>query len=157
MGGTLVLRMALDGVPFRGVVPINHALWFGNPLVPFARWLHPLVPSTPAIASDIADPTQRERAYDRTPTAGVAQLHRLAQGVRQDLPTLRTPLLLFRSRQDHVLPLRNATRTLSRAGSPDKELVWLERSFHVATQDFDRDIIANRSLAFFQRLSGASA
>ncbi len=152
MGGALVLRLAQTDPDLRGVAVINHALYFGNPLVPFAGLLKRILPSTPAIASDIMDPGVREPSCDRTPTAGVAQVYRLARMVRRDLPSLRQPLLILKSRQDHVLPLRNATRTLALAGSARKELVWLERSYHVATLDYDRDLIADTCLAFFQRV-----
>jgi len=33
------------------------------------------------------------------------------------------------------------------------EHVWLERSFHVATQDYDRDLICERTLAFLATVS----
>lgn len=157
MGGTLALRLAQLQPSIRGVVVINHALVFGNPLVPFASLLKHLVPSTPAIASDIKDPAETEPAYDRTPTAGVAELYRLAGTVRKGLPGLLQPLLIFKSREDHVLPVRNATMTLREAGSPDKELVWLEDSYHVATMDFDKDLIVDRCLAFLRRLSNEPA
>lgn len=154
MGGTLALRLAQLNPSIQGVVVINHALWFGHPLVPFAPLLKHLIPSTPAIASDIKDPTVREPAYDRTPTAGVAELYRLARTVRRELPGLKQPLLIFKSREDHVLLPRNATRTLERAGSQDKALVWLENSYHVATLDFDQDLIASGVLAFIHRVAG---
>lgn len=154
MGGTLALRLAQTTPTIKGVVVINHALFFNNPLAPFASFLKYLVPSIPAIASDIKDPAEKEPAYDRTPTAGGAELYRLAQTVRKDLPRLQQPLLIFKSREDHVLPVRNATVTLQEAGSSDKEVVWLDNSYHVATMDFDKEIIAERCLGFIQRLSG---
>ncbi len=153
MGGTLALRLAEEDPAVRGVAVINHALVFGNPLVPLAGLLRHLVRSTPGIASDLLDPGAREPAYDRTPTAGVAQLWRLARLTRRDLPQLRAPLLVFKSRQDHVLPVRNAELTLREAGSADKRLVWLDRSAHVATLDYDQDLIAEACLAFVRRLS----
>jgi len=153
MGGTLALRLAQLDPAIRGVALVNHALVFGNPLVPLAGLLKHLLPSTPAIASDILDPSVREPCCDRTPTAGVAQVHRLARLVRAGLPGLRQPLLVFKSRQDHVLPARNATLTCREAGSASTELIWLDRSYHVATMDFDKDLIAERTLAFFTRLA----
>lgn len=150
MGGTLALRLAQTDPEIRAVAVVNHALVFGNPLVPFARYLAWMLPSTPSIASDLMDTSVTEPCCARTPTAGVAQLHRLARSVRADLPRLRQPLLIFKSRQDHVLPLRNATLTFDRAGSAHKELVWLEHSYHVATMDFDQGLILERCLAFFQ-------
>ena len=152
-GGTLALRLAQTDPSIRGVAVINHALVFGNPLVPLAFLLKHLLPSTPAIASDIMEPGVKEPSCARTPTAGVAQLHRLARMVRRDLPALRQPLLILKSRQDHVLPARNATLTLKEAGSTRKELVWLEHSYHVATMDYDKDLIAQQCLAFFTRLA----
>ena len=38
-------------------------------------------------------------------------------------------------------------------GGDDVEFVTLERSFHVATQDYDRDLISERSLAFIVRVT----
>jgi carboxylesterase len=153
MGGTLALRLAEEDPSLRGVVAINHALVFRNPLVPVAGLLKGLIRSTPGIASDLMDPDETEPAYDRTPTAGVAQLWRLAKLARRDLPRLKAPLLVFKSRQDHVLPPRNAELTMAEAGSADKQLVWLDRSFHVATLDHDQEAIAEASLAFIRRLS----
>jgi esterase/lipase len=34
------------------------------------------------------------------------------------------------------------------------ELVWLERSYHVATLDCERDLIFDGSLAFVHRVTG---
>ena len=153
MGGTLALRLAQTDPSIRGVAVVNHALVFGNPLVPLAFLLKHLVPSTPAIASDILAPGVTEPSCDRTPTAGVAQLHRLARLVRSGLPAMRQPLLIFKSRQDHVLPLRNATLTHWEAGSADKEIIWLDHSFHVATMDHDKELIAETCRSFFTRLA----
>ncbi|GLH72842.1 esterase [Geothrix limicola] len=157
MGGALVLRLAEEDPSIRGVVVINHALVFGNPLVRVAWLLKGLLKSTPGIASDIMDPAMREPAYDRTPTAGVAQLWQLAKLVRRDLPRLQQPLLVMKSRQDHVLPLANAELTLREAGSEDKRLRWLDHSYHVATLDYDKELIAEACLAFVRRLTKEDA
>ncbi|HJW72072.1 MAG TPA: alpha/beta fold hydrolase [Geothrix sp.] len=157
MGGSLVLRLAEQDPAIRGVVVINHALVFGDPRVRFAGLLKSLLKSTLGIASDIKDPEAREPAYDRTPTAGVAQLWRLAKVVRTDLPRLRQPLLVFKSREDHVLPVANAELTMREAGSDDKRLIWLDNSYHVATLDYDKDLIAAECLAFVQRLTKEQA
>jgi len=153
MGGTLALRLAQTDPSIRGVAVINHALVFGNPLVPLAFLLKHLVPSTPGIASDIMAPGVTEPSCDRTPTAGVEQLYGLTRKVRKDLPRLTQPLLILKSREDHVLSARNATLTYREAGSTDKEIVWLDHSYHVATMDHDKDLIADTILAFFTRLA----
>jgi carboxylesterase len=153
MGGTLVLRLAQTEPGIRGVALVNHALVFGNPLVPFAFLLKHVVPSVPSIASDILDSGVSEPSCERTPTAGVAELHRLARQVRADLPRLAQPLLILKSREDHVLPLRNATITHREAGSARKEILWLEHSYHVATLDHDKDVIAGACIDFFNSIA----
>ncbi len=153
MGGTLVLRLAQRDPSIRGVVLINHALVFESRLVPLAGLLKHVVASVPSIASDIKDPDQKEIAYDRTPTAGVHQLYRLARMVRRDLPRTTQPLLIFKSREDHLVSIRNAEVTYREAGSSEKELVWLENSYHVATMDFDKDLIATRCVEFVKHLT----
>jgi carboxylesterase len=152
LGGTLALRLAQMDPGIRGVAVINHALFFRSRLVPFAKLLKGLIPSTRAIASDIRAPGVKEIAYGRTPTAGVAEVHRLAGWVLKDLAHLRTPLLIFKSRVDHVLPATNATHTYQEVASTDKELVWLDNSYHVATLDNDKDLIAAWCLKFMRRL-----
>ncbi len=153
MGGTLALRLAQTDREILGVMVINQALVFGHPLVRCAGLLKHLVRSVPAIASDIKDPAQIEPAYERTPLAGVAEVNRLARMVKGDFQRLEAPLLVFKSREDHVLPLRNATLLMERAASRDKELVMLEHSYHVATLDYDGDLINRRCVAFVRRIA----
>ena len=38
--------------------------------------------------------------------------------------------------------------------SDKAELLWLENSFHVATLDNDKDLIAERSVAFIRAIAG---
>ena len=61
------------------------------------------------------------------------------------------PLLLFTSRQDHVVDPADSEYLAAHYGGPVDHR-WLERSYHVATQDYDRDdIIAAASLAVRRR------
>jgi carboxylesterase len=53
-----------------------------------------------------------------------------------------------------VVPPGNTTFIAERAGSTDVEVVWLERSYHVATLDCERDRIFDGSLEFVRRVTG---
>jgi carboxylesterase len=154
MGGTLALRLAETDHDLLGVMVVNHALVFGNPLVGLAKYLKYVLRSVPAIASDIKDKTQKEPAYDRTPTSGVAEVNHLAKLVRGNFKRLEQPLLVFKSREDHVLPARNATLLMEEAASQDKQLVWLENSYHVATMDYDSELINQKCVEFVRRIAG---
>ena len=60
---------------------------------------------------------------------------------------LTMPLLLFTSRQDHVVEPSQSEYLAAHYGGPVDHR-WLERSYHVATQDFDRDVINVEAVAF---------
>ena len=65
-------------------------------------------------------------------------------GPGPDPPVYRGP------RRDHVLSPENGPHLLEKLGSEDKELVWLENSYHVATLDNDADLIAERTTRFIR-------
>jgi carboxylesterase len=65
---------------------------------------------------------------------------------------MHVPLLLMNSPQDHVVQPEQA-EYLAGAYGGSVERITLERSFHVATQDFDKDIIVEAALAFAERVT----
>ena len=60
------------------------------------------------------------------------------------------PLLLFTSRQDHVVEPRQSEH-LARTYGGSVDHRWLERSYHVATQDYDRHDIVAAAVDFAMR------
>jgi carboxylesterase len=54
-----------------------------------------------------------------------------------------------------VVPPGNSTFIAERVASADVEVVWLERSYHVATLDCERDRIFDGSLQFVRRVTGS--
>lgn len=151
MGGTLALHLAARHSEIRGIILVNHSLLVHNKFMYLAPLLKLFIPSVPPISSDIRDPLKKETAYDRTPVGGVHQLVRLLRSVKKELPLVKQPCLIFKSRQDHVLPAKNAHYTMKHIGSKRKELVWLENSYHVATMDYDKELIAKKSVEFIRK------
>jgi carboxylesterase len=109
----------------------------------------------PGIGSDIADPDVHESAYEGAPLPqllslvndGLAPLAGL-------LPAIGMPLLLINSLNDHVVDPAQAEFLAVTYGGP-VERVTLERSFHVATQDYEKDIVFERSVEFAHRVTQA--
>ena len=64
---------------------------------------------------------------------------------------LGVPLRLFTSRHDHVVEPVDSEHLAMSYGGP-VEHTWLERSFHVATRDFDRDLVVAETVAFVERV-----
>jgi carboxylesterase len=108
----------------------------------------------PAIGSDIADPEAVEIAYEGTPIAPLLSL--VEDGlapITDRFGELAVPLLLFTSHQDHVVEPSNSEHLAVNYGG-EVDHVWLDRSFHVATQDYDAGLITERSIDFAGRVTG---
>jgi carboxylesterase len=157
MGGGLALKLAADfGEQVAGVVVVNPSVRSDTPATALLPVLRHLVPSLPGVANDIALPGATELGYDRTPLHAAWSLTRLWREVQQALPRVTQPVLLLHSPQDHVVSPANSALVLSRISSVDVTERLCERSFHVATLDFDAGQIFEESLGFVRRLSKAT-
>ena len=154
MGGTLALRLAQTDRDLAGVMVINHALVFGNPLVPLAGLLKHVLRSVPAIGSDIKAPGVAEPAYDRTPTAGVAEVHRLTKLVLRDLHK-PGPAPAGVQVDGRITCCPCATPLSSWSGPRAGTRNWScwSNSYHVATLDHDADLITAKCLEFVKRIA----
>ena len=155
MGGALTLRMGADHPEIAGLVCVNPAAQpQGDETIAMLVGLADGGTETmPAIGSDIADPNAHESAYEATPVRALASL--LGDGIAplaELYPTMRMPLLLMNSPQDHVVQPEQAEYLAGAYGGP-VERIKLDRSFHVATQDYDKDIIVEAALAFAERVT----
>ncbi|MCO5318773.1 MAG: alpha/beta fold hydrolase [Microthrixaceae bacterium] len=103
--------------------------------------------------SDIADPEAVDFAYPDTPLAPLLTMLEAAGDLTSRLHRISQPLLLVNSINDHVVPPENSDR-LAAAVSGPVERLELHRSYHVATVDYDRDILERRCVEFVDRLSG---
>ncbi|MDO8362884.1 MAG: alpha/beta fold hydrolase [Actinomycetota bacterium] len=156
MGGALTLRIGADHPEVAGLVCVNPATQ-PQP-AEMLEMLQGMIDGgtevMPAIGSDIADPDAHESAYDATPLRpllslmvdGLATLAPEYQGMRQ-------PLLLLNSPQDHVVEPAAAEFLAQQYGGPVQR-VSLDRSYHVATQDYDKELIFESAVSFAQRVFG---
>jgi carboxylesterase len=101
----------------------------------------------PGIGSDIALEGAAESAYPESPLRAALSLFAAAGDVAADLGAVTAPILLFSSTQDHVVPPVSGDRLVAEVKGP-VERVRLERSFHVATLDYDKDEIEARTVKF---------
>lgn len=155
MGGALTLRLGADHPEIVGLVCINPATRApGDDLVAAMRAMIDAGEEVmPAIGSDIADPDVHESAYDATPLRPLQSL--VDDGLEHltaEYASMKMPLLLLSSPNDHVVDPADGD-FLEAAYGGKVERVILERSYHVATQDYDKDIIFERSVAFAKRVT----
>lgn len=150
-GGTVAFDFAERfGDRLNGVITVNASVFSRDPRVKLAPLLGKLPLKLKGISDDIADKTQHELAYKQVPTKAAASMLKYQAGVMARLGDVRIPTLLFASRNDHTVHTDNSPYILEHISSTDKELVWLERSFHVATLDYDKDLIIERTNMFIK-------
>jgi carboxylesterase len=105
------------------------------------------------VGNDIKKPGQDEIAYDRLPLRAVNELGKLLRAADRGLPSMTLSLLVFSSLQDHTVKRANSRRIMRRAASIAKEMVPLSNSFHVATLDYDAELVFERTLDFARSLA----
>ena len=160
MGGTLVLDLvSQEPTRVAGVVVINTPVLDRTgilvKLAPFLEHVLPLVPASAAglARNDIAKPGMNELAYSWVPAKSGNSLVREFPRIRQQLANLSCPILVAYSRADHSVPPENSQAILRAVRSKDVTELPLERSFHVATLDYDLDLIEERVTAFADRVA----
>ncbi len=154
MGGALTLSIAVDHPEVSGIVCINAPAQVPEEMAGLVRdMVKGGAETMDSIGGDIADPEATEMSYDKTPLRPLASLAEGGAALRPRLGEVRCPVLVITSRQDHVVnPDDSDVIVASVAG--EVERVFLERSYHVATVDYDKDIVIERAVAFAQRVTG---
>lgn len=159
MGGTIALNVAASSSVerLRGLILMGtpvRLLDFHYPprelLTMLKRW------------RDWGSPDIRDRSrwpshigYRSAPVAATIQLIRLVHETWNLLPEVRQPLLVMQSRHDHTVMPINLHWLLNQIGSTEREIVWLDNSYHVITEDYDAPRVAQHAVSFTQRLAGA--
>jgi carboxylesterase len=155
MGGGLALQLAADrGREVAGLVLVNAAVATARKDVLALPVLKHVIRSFPGIASDIKKPGVDEHGYDRTPLRAADSMFTAWRTVREDLPKVTVPILVFRSSVDHVVDPSSGAAIRARVSSVDLTERVLENSYHVATLDNDAPTIFEESAHFVRRVTG---
>jgi carboxylesterase len=154
MGGSLACRVVADHAEeVRGLVAVNP--FIDPPAETFREALRALLADgirrAPGIGGDAADPSAQEVGYRELPLAALLSLSEGLDDLLERLPRITCPILLLTSRVDHVVPTVSSDILAERVTGP-VERVWLERSWHLATLDYQRDDVARRAVEFANKL-----
>lgn len=154
MGGSLTLWTGLEHPEVLGLVCVNPATQpqAAEVVALLEEALGQGTEVMPGIGSDIADPDAVEIAYEGMPVRPLLSfLDGLASMVER-YGELSMPLLLYTSRQDHVVEPSHS-EYLAKTYGGEVEHHWLDRSYHVATQDYDRETIFAGTIEFIRRVT----
>jgi carboxylesterase len=155
MGGALTAWLGSEHAEIAGLVCINAVVT----VPPGMREAVTEVLATgadrmDAIGSDIADPGSVESAYDATPLAPLLSLFEAADTLGDRLSNITAPILIVTSTQDHVVPPDNSD-VLAAAVSGPVERLRCERSYHVVTQDYDKELVFDATADFVAKVTAA--
>ena len=153
MGAVLALYLSSCHAKINGLILVNDAIILNNPKLFFVPIIRFFLAASKAIGEDIKKPGLTEKSYDKNPTNGLYELLKLKKIVKKNLNKISCPVLSFKSKEDHVVPIKSSLYTLKNISSKNKELIWLNNSYHVATLDYDQDIIINKSIKFIKNNS----
>ncbi len=157
MGATLILEAALRHRSVAGLVCINPLTQIRD--VDTMAMLDEFIEDGMTVIpggdqSDIADPAASDTSYSGTPLVPLRSLmYDGVAAITDRFGELTMPLLVLTSRQDHVVDPADSVHLVSNWGGP-VEHTWLERSYHVATLDYDRDHLTAEAVAFVRRVAG---
>jgi carboxylesterase len=155
MGGTLTLYTAAKRADIiKGAIPINAVVHIGNASMAGIAFDRSMPATVPGIGSDTKNPDVKELAYSEAPVPAFRQVYALAAVTQDLLPLVTCPTLVIQSREDHVVNPSNGPRIVGLVGAKRIELLWLEDSYHVATIDNDKELIARQAAAFIKSIAG---
>ncbi|MEH7493287.1 alpha/beta hydrolase [Neobacillus niacini] len=150
MGGTLTLNLAQKYKTIKGIMLINAAI---NSIPPMEKYINKHTPRYVEEGEpDIKAKNVHEITYSKAPVRSMHQLFALMDETRDKLKRVTCPVLAFRSEEDHVVPPENTNYILSAVQSEIKEVVPLYNSYHVASMDNDKEIIAEQCSLFVNQL-----
>ncbi len=154
MGAALAVRIAAKH-EVAGLIALSPAVKLRTrlgPLLPILSRVMPLRKKT----SDIKDPVARARhpSYDRQSLRAANSLRDLLKRLPEAFPSLRAPLLVIVSSEDHVIDPEGARRLVREAHSEDKRLVVLDDCYHVITVDREAERVRSEVLGFVREVAG---
>lgn len=151
MGGTLSLyAAAMHPEWLSGIVTVNAALFLDNPDMAALAFAENPPAGYGSGAPDFKKAGVVEVCYPSVPAPAIRHLYALEAVTRDLVPRVACPTLVLQSREDFAVPPTNGAFILEHISAADKQLVWLENSYHVATLDNDQPLIVERTLQFIQ-------
>jgi len=163
MGGTLstlaASQEAVDGLvlgaPYYGV---THKWYYGFRPETWAKVSAPIVPWVfkGQLFLQCNDKAQKKNitSYRWIPSQANVTLGELGKRVNAPgvLEAIECPVLMFHAKGDIAASPEASEHAFETMASEDKELVWLPRSNHHIYWDYDRETVAERTVAFVKKI-----
>ncbi|MGD6817148.1 alpha/beta hydrolase [Metabacillus sp. 113a] len=144
MGGSLTIKLAGKFPDMDGIGLINAALE-----APCYDAIKEPTGYVKEGRPDIKNQAAKEIAYDQVPAAAVYELKKTMAEAAGMLEQVSCPAAVFYSPEDHVVPAACSQNIIAAISSSRKKLIPLPNSYHVASMDYDQDVIVQNAGLFF--------
>jgi carboxylesterase len=157
MGGTLSLHMAAhyaERYRIAGIAAYSAPVYIKSALLPLLPIVKRFIKFKPSSGSDVADPVAcaDQQSYQLTPFECISSLLELIAHVRNDLQDVSAPVLLMQSTGDNTVHPPNVRLIHRLLGSSDKAVIEVDRSYHVITVDYDKELVKEKTYEFIRRV-----
>ena len=156
MGGTLTAWLAGRHAEISGIAVVNPSI--EPPAEAFRDVVRQAVAQGievfPGVGGDVADPESKESSYEGTPLRAALTMFDGHDDTFARLSEIKCPVLIITSRQDHVVPTVSSDVLAENVSGP-VERVWLERSYHVATIDYEKRDVESRVVEFARKVTAS--
>lgn len=87
--------------------------------------------------------------YAKTPIRAIHQMEKLIGSVKRDIPHITVPTCIIHAHEDDITSKRSAHYLERHLASHMLRTLWLDDSYHLATLDNQRELVAQTTLQFF--------
>ncbi|MFX1284950.1 MAG: alpha/beta hydrolase [Promethearchaeota archaeon] len=161
MGGLLTLHVGITQPDITAIAPICGPVFLKKrmlvllPIVKRFMTYFPIIEKVDAQDPAVkADPIFQEnmKRYDKTVVSTVIDLLSLMKEAKENLDQIKQPIMIVQAKKDKTVHPSNATYILDHVNteSSKKQILWLENSGHVATLDYDRNLLFSKVSQFFK-------
>ena len=150
MGADLALHLAAT-VPVEGVISLSAPVrifdfrFNGIAFFRYLQWW------TTSLTGGVLDPKASPHVtYPYVMTKSLHDLKKLMEVVLKELPQITAPTLVVQGRKDSMVPPQNGDLIYQALHSQSKHHLLLDRSDHVVTLDYDKEILFEKAFQFIQ-------
>ena len=155
LGGILAL-MAASRYDIDGVIAMSTPYTLSDDWrTKFSKQISLFMPFVKKERSDTVDQETSKKHVDYPvyPMRSITELYDLVETLHRSIDQIHIPVLLINSKKDKTAPPIHAEKYRHKILSNHFELLTLENSGHVITEDIEREIVFNAALIFIQKYS----
>jgi carboxylesterase len=159
MGGVLSLTSAAS-LPVQGVIAMSTPA--ALPPSPLPTWavrflanFKPYLPKGKMPGSGWFDPAayRQHVSYPMNPVRSAVELKSLIDEMQAALPKITVPVLLIHSHDDDYVIRDSMEQIYAALKTPDKQMMWIEGSGHVMTEEPQKETVFRAAAEFINRVS----